>query len=30
MDAEKLGDLLDGVSVENALDGKEPAPVQFG
>ena len=29
MDAEELGNLLDRVSAENALDGKEPASLQF-
>jgi len=30
MDAENVGDLLDRISVEYALDGKEPSTLQFG
>jgi hypothetical protein len=30
MDAEEVGDLLDGISVEDALDGEEAPPLQFG
>jgi hypothetical protein len=29
MDAENVGDLLDRISVKNALDGKEPSTLQF-
>jgi hypothetical protein len=29
MDAEDVGDLLDRISVEYALDGKEPSALQF-
>jgi hypothetical protein len=30
MDAEEVGDLLDRVSLADALDSKEPAAFQFG
>jgi len=29
MDAEEVGDVLDRVSIENALDGEEPTAHQF-
>jgi hypothetical protein len=29
MDAEEVGDVLDRVSVENALDGEESSALQF-
>jgi len=30
MDAEKVGNFVDLVSIENALDGEQPSALQFG